>query len=126
MPPLPFALLFLIYWPTISSFFLIFISINTCQNKQKKKKKNNNNNKKIELYVISQNINSETKTNPNILLISKLKQIQKGGNSLQIKPKKKNPSLFLIKDLKTQQFVPTYSNMSLPTHHRVQLYPYGL
>ena len=32
--------------------------------------------KKIELYVISQNINSETKTNPNILLIVKLKQTQ--------------------------------------------------
>ena len=33
-------------------------------------------NNKIELYVISQNINSETKTNPNILLIVKLKQTQ--------------------------------------------------
>ena len=89
-------------------------------------------NNKIKLYVIYQNINSETKTNPNILLIVKPKQIQifnytiKRGNSIQIKPKKKNPSLFLIKDLKTQQFFPTYSNMSLPAHHRVQLYPYGL
>ena len=83
--------------------------------------------------MISQNINSETKTNPNILLIVKLKQTQifnytvKRGklNTNQTK-KKKNPSLFLIKDLKTQQFFPTYSNMSLPAHHRVQLYPYGL
>ena len=33
-------------------------------------------NNKIELYVISQNINNETKTNPNILLIVKLKQTQ--------------------------------------------------
>ena len=33
-------------------------------------------NNKIKLYVIYQNINSETKTNPNILLIVKPKQIQ--------------------------------------------------
>ena len=43
---------------------------------QKKNNNNNNNNNKIELYVISQNINNETKTNPNILLIVKLKQTQ--------------------------------------------------
>jgi len=33
-------------------------------------------NNKIEFYVISQNINNETQTNPNILLIVKLKQTQ--------------------------------------------------
>ena len=53
-------------------------------------------NNKIKLYVIYQNINSETKTNPNILLIVKPKQIQifnytvKRGNSIQIKPKKES------------------------------------
>ena len=53
-------------------------------------------NNKIKLYVIYQNINSETKTNPNILLIVKPKQIQifnytvKRRNSIQIKPKKES------------------------------------
>ena len=65
--------------------------------------------------MISQNINSETKTDPNILLIVKLKQTQifnqtiKRGKLNIDQTNKKNPSLFLIKDLKTQQIFPTYS-----------------
>ena len=64
-------------------------------------------NNKIELYMISQNINNETKTNSNI----SLDYVR--GNSIPIKPNKesnktpqKNPSGFLIKDPKTQQIFP--------------------
>ena len=83
--------------------------------------------------MISENINSETKTNPNILLIVKLKQTQifnsivkRGKLNIDQTKKKKNPSLFLIKDLKTQQIFPTYSKYVFTCTSRVQLYPYGL
>ena len=58
-------------------------------------------NNKIELYVISQNINNETKTNPNILLIVKLKQTQifnsivKRGKLNIDQTKKKKKSIFV-------------------------------
>ena len=75
---------------------------------------------KIELYMISQNINSET--------INVLLDCIKGklNTDKTKKTPQKNPSGFLIKDPKTQQIFLTCSKYVLSTHHGVQLYPYGM
>ena len=64
-------------------------------------------NNKIELYMISQNINNETKTNSNISLDfikGKINTVK--PNKESNKTPQKNPSGFLIKDPKTQQIFP--------------------